>query len=88
MVLSGNNKDIFFLFCRSLGCTVVEMLTQKPPWAHLETMAAIYKIATEEQPIPTSVSKQTQDFLKLTFRRVPMERPTAADLLSHPFANG
>ena len=64
------------------------MLTKKPPWAHLETMAAIYKIATEEQPIPSNISKQTIDFLKLTFRRVPAERPTAADLISHPFANG
>lgn len=79
----GRKADIW-----SLGCTVVEMLTKKPPWAHLETMAAIYKIATEEQPIPSNISKQTLDFLKLTFRRVPAERPTAADLISHPFANG
>lgn len=79
----GRKADVW-----SLGCTVVEMLTQKPPWAHLETMAAIYKIATEEQPIPSNISKQTLDFLKLTFRRVPAERPTAADLINHPFANG
>lgn len=79
----GRKADVW-----SLGCTVVEMLTKKPPNAHLETMAAMYRIVIEEQPIPSNISKQATDFLRLTFRRAPAERPTASDLLNHPFANG
>lgn len=69
---------------------MVEMLTKKPPWADLETMAAIYKIATTEFPrftLPNSSSNYAEDFLRLTFKRVHQERPTAEDLLSHPFVN-
>lgn len=66
------------------------MLTKKPPWADLETMAAIYKIATTEYPrftLPKGLSSHTDDFLKLSFKRIPQERPTAEDLLQHPFVN-
>ncbi|KAF3857065.1 hypothetical protein F7725_008924 [Dissostichus mawsoni] len=38
----GRKADIW-----SVGCTVVEMLTQRPPWAEFEAMAAIFKIATQ-----------------------------------------
>lgn len=81
----GRKADIW-----SLGCTVVEMLTKRPPWAEFETMAAIYKIATEDHPkyeLPKNTSEQTRHFLSMTFRRVPQERPTAEDLLYHPFVN-
>lgn len=66
------------------------MLTKKPPWADLETMAAIYKIATTEYPrftLPNGLSAYVEDFLRLTFKRSAQERPTAEDLLSHPFVN-
>ncbi|XP_060583649.1 mitogen-activated protein kinase kinase kinase 2-like [Ruditapes philippinarum] len=81
----GRKADVW-----SVGCTVVEMLTKKPPWADLETMAAIYKIATTEFPrftLPNGLSSHTDDFLRLSFRRSPQERPTAEDLLLHPFVN-
>ena len=69
---------------------MVEMLTKKPPWAEYETMAAIYKIATEEFPkfeLSNNTSKDVIDFLRLTFRRDPHERPSSEDLLSHQFVN-
>ncbi|KAL4217458.1 Mitogen-activated protein kinase kinase kinase 2 [Mactra antiquata] len=81
----GRKADVW-----SVGCTVVEMLTKKPPWADLETMAAIYKIATADFPrftLPDSVSIQVKDFVVLTFKRNSHERPTADDLLTHPFVN-
>lgn len=81
----GRKADVW-----SMGCTVVEMLTKKPPWADLETMAAIYKIATTDYPkftLPGNTSSYVDDFLRLTFRRVQQDRPAAEDLLSHPFVN-
>ncbi|KAK3082811.1 hypothetical protein FSP39_006009 [Pinctada imbricata] len=77
----GRKADLW-----SVGCTIVEMLTKKPPWAEFETMAAIYKIAMEERPrftLPDNVSQDCKDVLSLTFRRNAQERPSAIDLLNH-----
>ncbi|KAL5005591.1 hypothetical protein ScPMuIL_016749 [Solemya velum] len=81
----GRKADVW-----SVGCTVVEMLTTKPPWAQYESMAAIFKIATEEQmsyELPTYISSVARDFLRLTFKRTPHDRPSAEDLLRHRFTN-
>lgn len=45
---------------------MVEMLTEKPPWAEFEAMAAIFKIATQptNPKLPPHVSDYTRDFLK------------------------
>lgn len=82
-------------YCRkadiwSVGCTIVEMLTMKPPWPDLETMAAIYKIATSEHPkyeLPPNVTEIARDTIRSCFRRNSRERPTAEDLLRHRFIN-
>lgn len=79
----GRKVDIW-----SLGCTVIEMLTGKPPWSELNTHAAIlYHIAsTEEAPtLPDALSPIARDFILKCLRRDPKQRPTAIDLLSHPF---
>ncbi|XP_072033710.1 mitogen-activated protein kinase kinase kinase 2-like [Amphiura filiformis] len=78
----GRKADVW-----SIGCTVVEMLTTKPPWADFEAMAAIFKIATQPtQPaLPQSLSKDGRDFIGLSFRRDPKERPGTLDLLKHSF---
>ncbi|KAG1223053.1 hypothetical protein G6F68_020453 [Rhizopus microsporus] len=40
----------------SLGCTIVEMLTGKPPYADKHSFAALYKIVEDEEPpIPKSL---------------------------------
>lgn len=66
------------------------MLTMKPPWPDLETMAAIYKIATSEHPkyeLPPNVTEIARDTIRSCFRRNSRERPTAEDLLRHRFIN-
>lgn len=74
--------------CRSVACTVVEMLTEKPPWAEFEAMAAIFKIATQptNPQLPDGVSSSCRNFLKQIFVEE-KRRPTAEDLLRHPFVN-
>ena len=71
---------------RSLGCTVVEMLTGHPPWHEFEGVAAIFKIATTYPPIyelPLNTSEIVKNFLSACFKRNPDERQTAEELLNH-----
>eukprot|EP00667_Euglena_gracilis_P001027 EG_transcript_1027 len=71
----------------SLGCTMVEMLTGKPPWQEFKTMwSAIYHIANSTgQPtgIPDNLSPSLQNFLDLCFERDTEKRPSALELLQH-----
>ncbi|KAL0396677.1 UNVERIFIED_CONTAM: Mitogen-activated protein kinase kinase kinase [Sesamum calycinum] len=71
----------------SLGCTVIEMMTGKPPWSEYEGAAALFKVLMETPPIPEALSADGKDFLNCCFRRNPAERPTAIKLLDHPFVN-
>ncbi|KAI9304534.1 kinase-like domain-containing protein, partial [Cunninghamella echinulata] len=68
----------------SLGCTIIELLTGKPPYADLISMSALYHIVEDEcPPLPTGISQYLLDFLKLCFKKDPNSRPTASELLSH-----
>uniref|UniRef100_A0ACD5WDV0 Uncharacterized protein n=1 Tax=Avena sativa TaxID=4498 RepID=A0ACD5WDV0_AVESA len=69
----------------SLGCTIIEMFTGKPPWSGLEGPAAMFKVLNKDPPIPDNLSLEGKDFLRGCFRRKPTERPTANKLLEHPF---
>ncbi|NXA35813.1 M3K3 kinase, partial [Eudromia elegans] len=77
----GRKADVW-----SVACTVVEMLTEKPPWAEFEAMAAIFKIATQptNPQLPDGVSNSCRNFLRQIFVEE-KRRPTAEDLLRHPF---
>ncbi|XP_007954588.2 mitogen-activated protein kinase kinase kinase 2 [Orycteropus afer afer] len=79
----GRKADIW-----SVGCTVVEMLTEKPPWAEFEAMAAIFKIATQptNPKLPPHISDYTRDFLKQIFVEAKL-RPSADELLRHMFVH-
>ncbi|XP_066520259.1 mitogen-activated protein kinase kinase kinase 2 [Hoplias malabaricus] len=79
----GRKADIW-----SIGCTVVEMLTQRPPWAEYEAMAAIFKIATQptNPTLPGHVSDHCRDFLKRIFVET-KQRPAAEELLRHIFVH-
>ncbi|XP_050225159.1 mitogen-activated protein kinase kinase kinase YODA-like [Mercurialis annua] len=71
----------------SLGCTVLEMATTKPPWSQFEGVAAMFKIGNSKDlpAIPDHLSEEGKDFVRKCLQRDPLHRPTAAQLLEHPF---
>ncbi|CAA7013299.1 unnamed protein product [Microthlaspi erraticum] len=71
----------------SLGCTILEMATAKPPWSEFEGVAAIFKIGNSKDipEIPDHLSNDAKNFIRLCLQRNPTVRPTAAQLLEHPF---
>ncbi|GMI75530.1 EMBRYO DEFECTIVE 71, MAP KINASE KINASE KINASE 4, YODA [Hibiscus trionum] len=71
----------------SLGCTVLEMATTKPPWSQYEGVAAMFKIGNSKElpPIPDYLSDEGKDFVRQCLQRNPQNRPTAVQLLGHPF---
>nr|XP_043629611.1 mitogen-activated protein kinase kinase kinase 1-like [Erigeron canadensis] len=70
----------------SLGCTVLEMLTRRVPYSHLEGMQALFRIGRGERPmIPETLSAEARDFIFKCLQVNPNDRPTAAKLLKHPF---
>ncbi|KVI01776.1 mitogen-activated protein kinase kinase kinase 1-like [Cynara cardunculus var. scolymus] len=70
----------------SLGCTVLEMLTRKVPYSHLEGMQALFRIGRGEPPcIPKTLSGDARSFILKCLQVNPNDRPTAAQLLEHPF---
>ena len=79
----GRKADIW-----SLGATVVEFLTTRPPNSCLEPMAALFRVATTNQmdfELPSGASSAA-DFVRLCFQRDREKRPSAIQLLSHEFA--
>eukprot|EP00210_Caulerpa_lentillifera_P000036 g35.t1 len=79
----GRQADIW-----SVGCTVIEMATGKPPWSEVaNNLTVMFHIASSKgtPPIPEQFSHEARDFLKLCFTRNPKERPNASRLLLHPF---
>ncbi|CDS10232.1 hypothetical protein LRAMOSA02908 [Lichtheimia ramosa] len=70
----------------SLGCMVVEMFTGDHPFPEFSQMQAIFKIGSYTAPnIPENISEEAKDFLKCTFKLNHEERPSAKELLDHPF---
>jgi serine/threonine protein kinase len=85
----GRRADIW-----SLGCVVIEMLTGKHPWPELamETTpwSAMFKIAQSGHgpPRPEDLSDDARSFLDACLSMDPAARPTAAQLLDHPWVKG
>ncbi|CAN0841261.1 Mitogen-activated protein kinase kinase kinase YODA [Linum grandiflorum] len=71
----------------SLGCTVLEMASGKPPWSQYEGVAAMFKIGNSRElpAIPDHLSDDGKDFIMQCLQRNPSRRPTASKLLEHPF---
>ncbi|KAL1296438.1 hypothetical protein HN51_057127 [Arachis hypogaea] len=71
----------------SLGCTVLEMATTKPPWSQYEGVAAMFKIGNSKElpKIPDHLSNEGKDFVRRCLQRDPHDRPSASELLEHAF---
>lgn len=74
----------------ALGCTVLEMVTGRPPWAEKKydnIYSLLLEVATKNvtPAVPDSISAELKDFLSKCLCREPKDRASAEELLSHPF---
>ena len=72
----------------SVGATVVEMATARPPWYQFsQEIAAIFHIAKCKEPpkLPPWASPDAVDFVAQCCASDPQARPDVATLLRHPF---
>uniref|UniRef100_A0A669DD01 non-specific serine/threonine protein kinase n=1 Tax=Oreochromis niloticus TaxID=8128 RepID=A0A669DD01_ORENI len=72
----------------SLGITLIELAQIEPPHHELNPMRVLLKIAKSEPPSldqPKKWSQAFNDFLRKSLDKNPETRPTAAQLLEHPF---
>ncbi|XP_023049536.1 mitogen-activated protein kinase kinase kinase 19 isoform X1 [Piliocolobus tephrosceles] len=79
----GRKSDIW-----SIGCTVFEMATGKPPLASMDRMAAMFYIGAHRglmPPLPDHFSENAADFVRMCLTRDQHERPSALQLLKHSF---
>ncbi|XP_076939908.1 mitogen-activated protein kinase kinase kinase 5-like [Bidens hawaiensis] len=80
-----NPEHAFTMDIWSLGCTVIEMVTGKPPWSEFTGVQAMFNVLNRSPPIPETLSSEGKDFLNLCLQRNPEKRASAALLLEHPF---
>ncbi|KAH9486642.1 MAP kinase kinase kinase wis4 [Psilocybe cubensis] len=74
----------------SLGCVVLECATGKKPWSNLDNEWAIMfhiGVATQHPPLPEpgQLSELGINFIKQCLTIDPVRRPSAAELMNHPW---
>ncbi|CAM9211343.1 unnamed protein product, partial [Discosporangium mesarthrocarpum] len=83
----GRRVDVW-----SLGCAVVEMATTRPPWSsafqHPYDMIEHFNENPGPPPLPEDLPAGMLDFLGACFTWDPELRPTAQELLAHPYVQG
>lgn len=75
----------------SLGCTIIEMVTGKPPWSEYNNpLTTMFYIAKSNEPpkLPDSLSPDLVDFLQNCLKIIPGERANCRQLLEHRFISG
>ncbi|XP_061607356.1 serine/threonine-protein kinase 10 isoform X1 [Phyllopteryx taeniolatus] len=74
----------------SLGITLIELAQIEPPHHDLNPMRVLLKIAKSDPPTleqPSKWSQELKNFLRKALDKNPETRPTAVQLLGHPFVS-
>ncbi|XP_077360427.1 serine/threonine-protein kinase 10 isoform X2 [Festucalex cinctus] len=74
----------------SLGITLIELAQIEPPHHDLNPMRVLLKITKSDPPTldqPNKWSQEFKDFLRRALDKNPDTRPTAVQLLGHPFVS-
>ncbi|NXG26435.1 M3K19 kinase, partial [Grallaria varia] len=82
----GRKSDIW-----SVGCTVFEMATGKPPLASMGRIAAMFYVGAHRgmmPSLPDGFSSAAVEFVHACLTRDQHKRPSALQLLDHPFVKG
>ncbi|XP_049849047.1 serine/threonine-protein kinase sepA-like [Schistocerca gregaria] len=68
----------------SLGCTIIELYTSRPPYSNLAPMGALFRIVQDDMPpLPEGISSLLRDLLMKCFQKEPFLRSSAETLLKH-----